>query len=102
MTNGTRLAVYSVRTVRGTLTGEVMTLHRTGESLAFAHGGDIDQFASGEYVDGQLIADGDVANVVKAKLDQLWPGGHSAFGEMSGLRAGEALRLLFTPGDLNS
>ena len=94
--------MYSVSTVRGTLTSEVVALHGAGKTFAFANCGHVDQFASGELFNGELVANGDVTDVVEAKLDQLGARCNAAFGEVTSLGAGEALRLLFTPGDLHS
>jgi hypothetical protein len=51
-----------------------VALHDTGEALALADGGDVDQLALGEHVDADLLADLVLADVVEAELDEALPG----------------------------
>ena len=58
-----------------------MTLHRAGEALALAHGGDVDAIAVGEEVDVDLLADLVADDVVEAELDQRGPGSTPALAK---------------------
>ena len=46
-----------VGTVAGLLAGEAVALHGAGEALAPADGGDVDEVAGRQHVDGDLLAD---------------------------------------------
>jgi len=58
--------MISMGAVGGTHTFEVVAFHHTGETFAFADGGHVDKFASGELFNSELVANGNIANVVEA------------------------------------
>ena len=57
--------------VAGALALEVVALHRAGEALALADGGDVDPLAGAEHVGTELLADLEAADVVDPQLDEV-------------------------------
>src|SRR5690606_25989434 len=90
--DGTRLAVYGLRTVRGTLAGEAVALHGTGEALALGGAGDVDERAVLEHVGADLLADlepGGLLGVVESDLGEVTTGGDPGLIELAGHRLGD-------------
>src|SRR5690606_7016541 len=100
-TDGARLAVVAVGTVRGTHTRKAVALHDTGEPLALAGAGDVDDLACGEGVDGQLLAHGVGRGVRGADLDHVAARGAAGLGEVPGLRLVDLAALDLAETDLD-
>ena len=92
--------VVLVVAVAGALALEVVALHRAGEALAPADGGDVDLGAGGDGVDEDLLADLEAVDRVEAQLEEALAGVDRRLGEVAGLGLGELLGVALAVGDL--
>jgi hypothetical protein len=90
----------AVSTVRCALTTEVVALHRSGETLALAHGSDVNELASGERVDFDFLANFETINAVETKLENTLASCNASLFEVTAIRAVQLAGLLLTEGDL--
>src|SRR5699024_202348 len=95
-----RLAVDPLGAVAGGLTGEAMTLHRTGEALALADGGHVDELTVFDDVDRDLLADLVAGDVVEAEFEEAFAGGDVGLLVLTGDGLGQLAHLLLSEGDL--
>src|SRR5262245_64719932 len=84
----------------GTLATEVVALHRAGEALALADGGDVDLRAGGEHVDVDLLADLVAVDIVEADLDQPLACLDCGLAVLAGVRLVQLAGIAATVGDL--
>ena len=90
----------SVGTMGCALAFEVVTLHRSGETLALAHGSDIDKLASSECVDFDFLSNFEVVDVVETKLEHALTGSNASFFEVTAVGAIQLASVLLTEGHL--
>ena len=98
--DGARLAVALVVTVRRRLALEVVTLHDAGEALAAADGGDVDERAGRDLLDGELLADLEAVDGVEAEFDEALARRHAGLLEVSEGGLGQLVRLAVPVGHL--
>src|SRR6056297_2876751 len=98
--DGAGLAVALVVTVRRRLAGEVVTLHHTGEALAPAGAGDVDERAGRDLLDGELLSDLESVDRVEAELDEALARCDARLLVVAGGRLRELLRVAVAVGHL--
>src|SRR5690554_816873 len=100
-TDRARLAVVAVRTVRCGDTGEVVTLHDTGETLALAGADDVDLGARLEDVDCELLAERVLTSIRSAHLGEVAARRDACLVEVTGGRLVRLARVDLAVGDLD-
>src|SRR5690554_4286937 len=100
-TDRARLAVVAVRTVRCGDTGEVVTLHDTGETLALAGADDVDLGAGLKNVDRELLAERVLADIRCTHLSEVAARCYARLLEVTGGRLVCLARVDLAVGDLD-
>ncbi len=88
-------------TVAGGSTAKSMTLHCAGEAFATADRSDINEFALLKDLCGDLLANGEVADIVEPQLNEGWARLNARLVEVPSLGHGELSGILHALRDLD-